>query len=329
MAADTEAFPTGRDEDAAGATPLDVVAQAAGGWAALRAAWRLGVLDRLAAGPTHPETLARRTGLEPRLTAAVLEALAALGVADVDADGWYRAPAELSVVVGWADRVYGPLADAWRQDVTGPRYDEPAGAGVHYPELVSLLPSTATDLADEAAAQLARPGLAVLDVGAGAAPWSLAVARRASNCHVTALDLPEVIDVTRDAVAAAGCEDRYAFVGADVFEHLPDGPYDLVLVGALCHLFADDVAARLVARLVRVLAAGGRLAIIDGLGDDDRDRAGRAIYELGLALRTRGGRLHSSDAHRRWLTDAGLADVTAHRLSATTNIHLVVGQRRE
>lgn len=326
MAADTQAFPTGRD-DAAGATPLDAVARAAGGWAALRAAWRLGVLDRLAANPTDPVTLARITDLEPRLTAAVLEALAALGAADVDADGRYRVPAELSAVVAWADRIYGPLADAWRQDVTGPRYDEPAGAAVHYPELVALLPSTATDLADEAAARLARPGLAVLDVGAGAAPWSLAIARRASTCHVTALDLPAVIDVTRDAVAAAGCEDRYAFVGADVFEHLPDGRYDLVLVGALCHLFADDVAARLVARLASVLSAGGRLAIIDGLGDDDRDRAGRALYELGLALRTHGGRLHTSVAHRRWLTDAGLAEITAHRLSATTNVHLVVGQR--
>lgn len=328
MAANTQAFPTGRD-DVADAIPLDVVAQAAGGWAALRAAWRLGVLDRLAAAPTDPVTLARTAGLEPRLTAAVLEALAALGVASVDADGRYRVPGKLSTVVAWADGVYGPLADAWRQDATGPRYDEPEGAGAHYPELVSLLPSTATDLADEVAVQLARPGLAVLDVGAGAAPWSLAIARRASTCHITALDLPEVIDVTRDAVAAAGCADRYAFVGADVFAHLPDGRYDLVLVGALCHLFDDDVAARLVARLASVLSPGGRLAIIDGLADDDRDPASRALYELGLALRTRGGRLHTSAAHRRWLTDAGLAAVTTHRLSATTNIHLLVGQRAE
>lgn len=328
MVADTKAVPTGRDDPAA-VIPLDVVAQAAGGWAALRAAWRLGVLDRLAATPVGPATLARTAGLDPRLTAAVLEALAALGVAAVDADGRYRVSAQLAPVVAWADRVYGPLADAWRQDVTGPRYDEPEGAAAHYPELVALLPSTAADLTDEVANRLAQPGLSVLDVGAGAAPWSLAIVRREPTCHVTALDLPDVIDTTRERVAAAGRADRYAFVGADVFAHVPDGRYDLVLVGAVCHLFDDDVAARLVARLADVLSPGGRLAIIDGLADDDRDPAGRALYELGLALRTRGGRLHTSTACRRWLTDAGLAGLTTHRLSATSNVHLLVGQRAE
>jgi hypothetical protein len=65
-----------------------------------------------------------------------------------------------------------------------------------------------------------RPGGAdrILDVGAGAAPWSLAIARRNPRCRVTALDLGAVLAVTRRAVATAGQADRFDYISGDVFD---------------------------------------------------------------------------------------------------------------
>lgn len=308
--------------------PLGALTGVAGGWAALHAARQLGVLERLADAPARPEALAGAAGLEPRLTAAVLDVLAAVGVIEADADGAYRVTPGTADMAAWAEGVYGALADAWRGEA-GPGYDEPAGAAAHYPGLVERLAAAVADAADEFAAWLARPDLRVLDVGAGAAPWSLAIVRREPSSRVTALDLPGVADVTRRAVAQAGVADRYEIVAADAFRHLPDGPYDLVVAGALCHLFDDVTAAALVARLAGVLTPGGRLAIIDALADDPQPSpVAGAAYELGLALRTAGGGLHTGDAHRRWLAEAGLDQAAAHASAHAPQglrLHLLVG----
>ena len=44
--------------------------------------------------------------------------------------------------------------------------------------------------AEHAAEQLVQPRLRVLDVGAGAAPWSLALAAHDPSCTITAIELP-------------------------------------------------------------------------------------------------------------------------------------------
>jgi hypothetical protein len=66
--------------------------------------------------------------------------------------------------------------------------------------------------------------------------------------------------------------------------------------------------------------------------EDDQDTPADAwaLYELGLVLRTGGGRLHTGAAVRGWLADAGLAalatDAAAPRAQAL-RVHLVVGRR--
>lgn len=99
----------------------------------------------------------------------------------------------------------------------------------------------------------------------------------------------------------------------------------------LCHLFDEPTVAQLVARLASVLAPGGRLAIIDALADDPHTTAtARAVYELGLTLRTEGGQLHSNAACRRWMTEAGLTWTGSHASTCTDEplrTHLLVGRR--
>lgn len=311
--------------------PLSAVSAAAGVRAALHAARRLGVLDRLAATPCSPEHLAADLGLDPRLTGAVLEVLAAWGLADVDARGAYRVTQGTATAATLAEQVYDALPGAWQQTVPAPRYDEPPGAGAHYPALVGLLADRMAPAADDFAACLARPDQRVLDVGAGAAPWSLAVARREPSCHVTALDLPEVIDTTRQMVGAAGFAGRYEFAGVDMFTHLPDASYDLVLLGSVCHLFDAETVQRLIADFASVLAPGGWLAVIDGVRDDPGTPATeRTTYELGLALRTAGGRLHARTDYHRWMTAAGLRCEEARvsvRSDERPRMHLLRGRR--
>ena len=183
--------------------------------------------------------------------------------------------------------------------------------------------------AARAAEHLSSPGLRVLDVGAGAAPWSLALAAHDPSCHVTAVDLPAVLQVTRQAVAAAGCAAQFAYMSGDVFAvDWGRAAYDLAIVGNLCHLFDADANRRLLGRLFDALRPGGRLAIIDALPNDQLDGPRSvALYALGLLLRTQHGRVYPYFTYVGWLHEAGYDAVQRIALGEAPPLNLIMARR--
>jgi SAM-dependent methyltransferase len=181
-----------------------------------------------------------------------------------------------------------------------------------------------------AAQLLAGDGIAprsVLDVGAGAAPWSLAITARASGCAVTALDLAPVLEVTRSAVSAAKREAQYRYVPGDMFDVELGGPYDLVLLGNVCHLFSEERNRRLLRRLRSAVEPGGRLVIVDVLPATRPDLARRvALYELSLVLRTEYGAVYPFSSYAAWLRAAGFAEIEQLPLGDEQGLTLVVAR---
>jgi len=151
--------------------------------------------------------------------------------------------------------------------------------------------------------------------GAGAAPWSLALAARDPACLVTAVDLPAVLPATRRAVTDAGCERQFRFLAGDLFDvELGRGAHDLAIAGNLCHLFDEAANRRLLGRLHDALRPGGTLAVVDVMPGDGPTPRWVALYELGLLLRTASGRVHPLAAYLGWLHDAGFEPPERHRL---------------
>ena len=225
------------DDPAVIAQRLCWVSDALHAAAATAAAHRVGLLAALQSGPARVEQLASDCRIDLRSTTVLLDALVAMGLVERIGEAGVRAavpdlPALGAMAVG-ADL----LVEAVRSGRAPLECDERAGAARVYPDAVgylgTLLTSAARDVAD-----VLGDADNVLDVGAGAAPWSLAVARRNARCRVTALDLDAIIPVTRRAVAASGCAERFEYLPGDVFEvSVPEREYDLVLLGNVCHLF--------------------------------------------------------------------------------------------
>jgi ubiquinone/menaquinone biosynthesis C-methylase UbiE len=170
----------------------------------------------------------------------------------------------------------------------------------------------------------------VLDVGAGAAPWSLAVARLVPSVHVTALDLAPVLPSTRRHVAEAGASGQYDFLAGDVFEaDLPHAAYNLVFVANVCHLFDADTNRRLIRRLAPVLGPGGTLAVVDILRDPNSVDSHRrvALYALGLMMRTETGGVYEEADFAAWLTEAELTAYRRHPLGGPLPIALMTAHR--
>jgi len=294
--------------------PLLYLSEAVAATAAVQAAQRLGVLTRLDGGPVAAAELAAACTISERGARLLLAALAGLGLAEAAGDGTWRAAVADLAGLAAISRMWAHLEGTLRTGQPLVRGDTPDGAADFYPGAVGFL---GTMLATaKHAASLLPAAARVLDVGAGAAPWSLAVAARDPACLVTAVDLPEVLPATRRAVTGAGRERQFRFLAGDLFHiEVGHGAYDLAIAGNLCHLFSQAANRRLLGRLYDALRPGGTLAVIDVIPEQQPTPRWVALYELGLLLRTASGRVYSLDAYLDLLRDTGFEPPERHRLA--------------
>jgi SAM-dependent methyltransferase len=297
---------------------------------ALAAADHLGVLARLAASPVDAITLAHDCTISERGTRLLLPALSSLGLIEQDSDGLYRtALPDLAQVTAWITP-WGQLTQAIRDDRPARAGDTPGGAENPYPEVVAQLGAWFAPAAERAADHLVAQGQCVLDLGAGAAPWSLALAARNPDTRVTAVDVPAVLAVTRQVVAASGYATRFDYLSGDMFSiDLGRSSYDLAIAGNLCHLFDEATNRRLLARLFDALRPGATLAILDALPNERLDGSRPVVlYALGLLLRTNRGQVYPFSTYVGWLREVGYEAIERIDLSPTPPpISLITARR--
>lgn len=308
--------------------PLLIAADDVGLWAALRGR------------PRSARGLARALALDGRALAAVLDALAAVGLVERRAGGY-----ALSLAAARLDgQIPGGLRHMFALWRAVPRFlkrGEPArrmdGDASHraraYAGSVGALERWFQGAARALAGALGpvRGGGRVLDVGAGAGTWSLPMLRGAPDVHVTALDLPAVLAVFRARALAAGGSRRVTAVGADFhrFDFEGEGPWDRILLGNVLHLETPSSAAALVRACGRGLAPGGELVVVDAFpGPSVRAQRAHAFYALHLALRTRRGAAHPASQVRSWMAGAGVERVRALLLAPDrASITALVGRK--
>jgi len=168
----------------------------------LAAAAELGLIDQVtSSGPKDANELAHACATHPSMTALLLDALAALGVVRRDGAGRYGLAIDWLPVMKAAIRGWSQLSVVVRSGEPLMRADSAQGASDLYPSLLPVLSAMFTPAARRAAQLLDGHGADVLDVGAGAATWSIALASSSPALHVTALDLPRVI-ATHSALSA-------------------------------------------------------------------------------------------------------------------------------
>ncbi len=311
-------------------TQAAVLQDACAAAAAIHAAIELGVVAQITQAPADAATVAAYCGVNGQGAEALLSALAGLHLLELGDDGCYRPASGLAELVELL-RPWASLGSALRGEGRPADAATIAGAESLYPRLVSQLGAFFRPGAEHAADLLMQSGMRVLDVGAGAAPWSLALAARDPSCRITAVELPRVMTSTRDAVRRTGLEDRYEFVEGSAFDVEWGEPasYDLALVANLCHLFDDAANLRLMRRVARALRPGGRIAIIDILPNERGDGPRRVVlYALGLVLRTSSGRIYPYSTFRRWLGEGGFEDARRHNLRGPFPCTLITGRRR-
>lgn len=296
---------------------------------ALVAADKLGVLAQLDAGAETVTAVARNCAMDERGARMLLSALSGLGLVEAGEAGSYRA------VVPNLSRL-ARLLSPWANLTDVIRHGRPvidAGnaedADRFYPDVMPCLGSLLSRVAECAADYLFTPGARVLDVGAGAAPWSLALAKRDPACRVTAVDVAGVIAITCRAVTAAGCDSQFDYLVGDIFTlELGRSTYDLIVLGNLCHLFDEGSNEHLLGRLLESLTPTGTLAILDILPNERLDGPRWVVlYALSLLLRTSHGQAYPFSTYARWLRGAAYNVIQRIELMAGAPISLITAQQ--
>jgi SAM-dependent methyltransferase len=173
-----------------------------------------------------------------------------------------------------------------------------------------------------------RP-LRVLDVGAGSAPWSAAFAQQYPFAHVTAVDLPRVVEQGRQQVAELAMNDRYTWLEADMETvAYPSLSYDLVILAHVCRFIGEERARVLLGRLIKSLGSGGTLILADVFFADNRSGPAAALtLDLSMLVNTAQGHIWTCSEVSTWLKDIGLSEV--RRLDNVGPFPVLVAQKGE
>jgi SAM-dependent methyltransferase len=307
-------------------------------------ALRSGLIDTVATeeGLTAEE-VAEKAGTHPRATRVVLEALAVEGVVerlvgrpDQSGEGaLYRlSPVgrahfvddgpdlerfglmhQVNKLVGWLD-----LPEVIRTGRPVPR--DPARRDI--PTMVSAMGERDPAALDEIVERIlayAGPVRTMLDVGGAVGH----VARHFSRCGVraTVFDRESVLPMAQEFLGDEAGD--IALVGGDFTESLPVGPFDLVYLGNVSHIYGPATNARVIQEAHSLLSPGGSIAIQDHVwGRSPR----AALFAVNMLQATEEGGVWAESQYRDWLGGAGFVNIEVMDLD-TTRAQLVLGRRRK
>jgi SAM-dependent methyltransferase len=310
---------------------------------ATHAAVKLGVFDALRDGGRTAAELAPRLPASRAHLDVLLDALVGLDLLQRSGDVFSLVPVSAAYLTRGGERYMGDLVlhSFGRQEnwpllagtVTGGAPVFPIDEDVRFwRDIARATFTTQRALASRTAAMLGLQGdvpLRLLDVGAGAAPWAVALLEALPNATAVANDLAEVVSLAWDAAAQHGVAARLTVEAGDfrVAGFAPAG-FDVVVLGNVVRTEGDAGAPRLLRRALGWLRPGGTLLLADYVVDDERrDNLTALLLGVTMMANTICGRTFTEREFRGWLDDAGFTGVEL--LEPLPNNHVFVARRPE
>jgi hypothetical protein len=146
----------------------------------------------------------------------------------------------------------------------------------------------------------------ILDIAAGHGLFGIAMARQFEAAELTALDWETVLAVARENAAAAGLGSRFKTLHGSAFDVPFGGPYDLVLMPNFLHHFDEATCVGLLVKTRAALAAGGSVAIVEFVPNEDRVSPPMpAMFAYIMLASTPAGTAFPPSALNRMLAAAG------------------------
>lgn len=288
----------------------------------IAAAVASGLMDALTDAPVTADEAAERAHLDPRATAIVLDALADVGL--VERDGPHYAPTRegrrrfvdrtspeyaakglplwLNNLARWV-RLPEALRDGGLPaNEESERGDQALGA---FLAGMAAAPAERTARMVRMCMERRPEARAVLDLGGGPGHIARAFIEQA-QVNVTMVERPEVVDYGRRHLELDRVDGLTLVAGDFMAEPLPEGPFDIVLISNITHMYGPEDNRRLLEKAHAVLAPGGLVAVADFV----RGRSYRAArFAIVMLLGTEAGNTYDEATYQMWLKGAGFTDM--------------------
>jgi acetylserotonin O-methyltransferase len=301
------------------------------------AAVALGVFEQLSAGTASAETLAKELQADADALERLLNACVAMRLLTRDGDQFANAPVattylcresprQLTGYINFSNKIlwqlWGNLEDAvqdgtnrWRQTFGS---DGPIFANLFSTEEAKREFSLGmhgfgqiSSPAVVAAFDLGRFGRMV-DLGGATGHLVIAACGRYPNLRAVVFDLPGVIPLAQEQIAASQLANRIEIVAGDFFvDPLPKG--DLYAVGRILHDWSEDKIDHLLRRIYESLPASGALLIAEKLLDDDKKGPMWAHLQSLNMLVVAEGKERTVAEYTALLKKAGFSKIEARR----------------
>ncbi len=283
------------------------------------------VLDR---EPLSAPELAKRMHLDERALTRVLDCLVIFGLLEKRGGRYAAAPQARFLTSDHPDTVlpmvlhFGHLWETWgelteilrkgtdRDVKTGLKFDER-----HWKAFIGAMHVAARGLSEEIAAGFdAGPFSCLIDIGGASGTYTIAFLRRHPHLKAIVFDLPEVIPLAAERLAAEGLSDRAQSIAGDFYEdELPRG-CDLALLSAIIHQNSLTENVALFEKIFRALEPGGALLIRDHIMDESRvSPAAGAVFAVNMLANTHGGDTYTFDEIKAALEKAGFVNISQLR----------------
>jgi len=313
--------------------------------AVLRAGIKLGVFPLLEEQPHTPETLSLRIGANTRFVQAFLEACVELGLAANDGGAYRNSPLGSAFLLPGKDEYVGDLvlhitnywhtwgnldrlivegatelpfengftdaATYWTDYMKGQHNRAVAGQGQHLVEAV--------DLAGRKK---------MLDLGGGAASYSIALCEANPQLKSRVVDQKEPLEIARPLVHAAGLRDQITLVQGDFFDLDLGADADVVLISGVVLIVSEEDCRKAFRRAYDALAPGGMIIVQDFMRIDPS--AERTFLDVMMDMYVLvgfdpGAGDRDGDEYASWLTDAGFTSIEQTPLP--TQLAVITGRK--
>jgi len=166
----------------------------------------------------------------------------------------------------------------------------------------------------------------MLDLGGGAATYSIAFARKNPQLSSVVLDMPFPLEVARENIQRHKLEDRISTMPGSFWKTDYGSGYDLVWISNVIHHLSPIQGEELILRSTAALSSGGRLIVHENTIDEDGiSPPGTALFSALILAISQEGQCYTLNEIKNWLTRSSLNDV--HQIELDSLSQLISGTK--
>jgi 2-polyprenyl-3-methyl-5-hydroxy-6-metoxy-1,4-benzoquinol methylase len=314
--------------------------------AALRAAIELDIFTAIGDGARTTSAIAKECKAAERGTRMLCDYLTVIGLVSKTGDGYQlppdstvflskKSPAYLGGLIEFLGspeivRNFDSLANTIRNGtITENENNTVADENPVWQKfaraMAPMMMPSAQAMADILGAASAGP-IRILDIAAGHGIFGIAMAQCNAQAEVAAVDWASVLKVASENAAKMGVGARHKTLPGDAFKVDFETGYDVALITNFLHHFDTPTCTALLKKVAGSLKAGGRVAVLEFVPNDDRVSPPMAAsFVMQMLAGTPRGDAYTFAELRGMLVAAGFTGVAAHPLPGPET--LIVGTK--